>query len=321
MAMMEGTSESPGAGWGSSGPGQGVCALHTEVAAAATCSRCGNYACAECTEWGRYDTCPTCRQRLGIDQFPFTRDGWTVGGLLSHAWETFKRDWGPLVGVATVLLFVPMTVNFATIPIGMALVSHPSAYMAFSVVNQIFQMFVTLSLTLGAIGVVLASVRGRAVEVASFVDGVRNVGKGMVQYLLLGMTLVLVVGLPAGIIIAVLRDHPEAMLLALGGVMLVLVVPLFYVFLGFVFIQYELVNDPACGPVEAIFRSWALAKDQRLGILGTTLVSVLIVFSGAMVCCIGLLAAYPVGLLLMAGLYLALRNGSDLPDPAPRSRW
>jgi len=42
------------------------CAVHVDIAAIDTCSRCGNYVCAGCMEIHNYETiCGTCAERVG----------------------------------------------------------------------------------------------------------------------------------------------------------------------------------------------------------------------------------------------------------------
>ncbi|HEY0880163.1 MAG TPA: hypothetical protein VGD87_01475, partial [Archangium sp.] len=68
-----------------------------------------------------------------------------------------------------------------------------------------------------------------------------------------------------------------------------------------------------CSAVEAIRRSWQLVEGQRLRLVGYTFVVGLISIGGALACGIGLLAAVPVGYMLLLSLFLALRNRPDFP--------
>ena len=105
---------------------------------------------------------------------------------------------------------------------------------------------------------------------------------------------------------------PGIAVFALG--MLVAFPVLAYVSIPLSFASMELVYSD-CTAVEALQRSWVLADGFRVRIFGYGLVGGLVVMAGLTVCCIGLLAAFPLQQLLLVGLFLSLRTGSSLPAP------
>src|SRR5688572_2432859 len=53
--------------------------------------------CASCTEAGKFAVCASCRSRAGIGSFPFRRDRFTWGELLSFAFAVYKRNFALLL--------------------------------------------------------------------------------------------------------------------------------------------------------------------------------------------------------------------------------
>jgi hypothetical protein len=100
------------------------------------------------------------------------------------------------------------------------------------------------------------------------------------------------------------------------GVAAVVLLPLYlYLVTGLVFMQTELAYNDDAGPIEAILYSWRIARGKRWRIIGTGLIAGLIWLGSAMLCGIGLLFGAPFAMLLLGALYLALRNGADVPHP------
>lgn len=294
---------------------QAVCAIHVANAATGTCTRCGNYVCFECTDYGRFEMCPDCRQRLGLGAFPFTREQWSVGGLWNHAWEKFLKHW-PILILSTVAFFaISFGISFV-FQLFVPLVEQDfSLFIALTGVSQVVQTIVNLALSLGLVAITIDVVLGREVTAARVVRAVLVVWKALVQYLIVLIAFYVPLAAVVALPLVLLDDHGVALMIV-GGALLVLTVPIVYVALGLLFMQYEIVYDPAAGPVTAIRRSWQIARGQRWYVLGVSLLAGLIGLGGALLCCIGVLASYPLAMLILASLYLALRNGSGLPDPA-----
>jgi uncharacterized membrane protein len=86
-----------------------------------------------------------------------------------------------------------------------------------------------------------------------------------------------------------------------------------YLVLGIVFAQTELAFNDESGPISALVYSWRIARGRRLRILGVSIVAGLIMLGSMMLCGIGLFFGLPFATLLYVALYLALRNGADVP--------
>jgi hypothetical protein len=98
------------------------------------------------------------------------------------------------------------------------------------------------------------------------------------------------------------------------GVAGIVLLPLYvYLATGVAFMQAELAFNDDAGPIDAIIYSWRIARKRRWRIIGVGLIAGLIWIGSAMLCGIGLLFGAPFSLLLFGALYLALRNGADVP--------
>ena len=310
-ARVAAVSETGGV-FGAAAP-RALCAIHVDVVATSTCTRCGNYVCSECTGDGRFELCPHCRQRLGIGDFPFSRDEWSIGGLFNLCWQRFTEQW-PMLLVATLIFFgISTAMSFVFQAVSMGAAADPTVLAVILLVSQVTQNLVNLALSLFMIQVAIDAVLGRGVSLGRALRSMIVFWKALVQYLVLIPTfipIVLVFVLP----IAILDDESLGIWIGLGG-SAVLIVPLMYVWLGLFFIQYEIVHDASVGPIEAMRRSWHVARGQRWYVFGVGVLGALIMVAGLLVCCVGVLASYPIALMLFAALYLALRNGSGLPEP------
>jgi len=290
---------------------QAFCVVHTQTPATGTCSRCGSYACGDCT--GTSGTlCGACRERLGIDRFPFSRDAWEVGGLVSHAWSAFKRDAGELIVMTLAVVLIPVIGGIVLQMLG-AFAVGSSKVMAgvFGALAMAFQTVASVGLTLGANRLLIDANQGRPLSLGSFFLGMRRIGPALLQYVVIGAPVMVAVGCLIGMV-AGGNDTLTVVALVLG---LLLIIPGVYVGLGLSFMQLELVNDPSCGALEAMRRSWALASDKRMSMFGAFLVAGVVMMAGCFLCGVGALVSYPVGMLVMAGVYLALRNGSWITEP------
>jgi hypothetical protein len=86
-----------------------------------------------------------------------------------------------------------------------------------------------------------------------------------------------------------------------------------YVATGIAFMQAELAFNDDAGPIDAVLYSWRIARGKRWRIIGVGLLAGLIAVGSAMLCGIGLLFGAPLSALLFGALYLALRQGADVP--------
>ena len=84
--------------------------------------------------------------------------------------------------------------------------------------------------------------------------------------------------------------------------------------LGIVFAVNELTYDDAVGVVESVVRSWRIASGRRWLIFATLFIAGMVTLASLMLCGVGVLFGGPFATLMMAALYLALRNGADVPE-------
>jgi hypothetical protein len=98
------------------------------------------------------------------------------------------------------------------------------------------------------------------------------------------------------------------------GIALAALLPVYIYFItGIAFMQAELAYNDDAGPIDAILYSWRIARGKRWRIMGVGLLAGLIALGSAMLCGIGLLFGAPLATLLFCALYLALRDGADVP--------
>lgn len=266
--------------------------------------------------------------------FALTRDGLTLADLLSRASEAWSKDLGTWV-LAMLLYWL---LGFG-IPAGLGLVwgffstiqeTSGDAGPAFDaidavvrVVLQVVQLVLSAIFTLGMWAMAVRGLHRRRTTVAVLFSQLSKIWKYILQSLAVIAAAVLIV-LPIVVIIflafigPVSLDTPMSEIMddagrPLGIAALVLLPLYVYLATGIVFMQAELAFNDDAGPVEAIVYSWRIARGKRWRIIGIGLVSGLIWLGSAMLCGIGLLFGAPFALLLFGALYLALRNGADVP--------
>jgi hypothetical protein len=86
-----------------------------------------------------------------------------------------------------------------------------------------------------------------------------------------------------------------------------------YFITGIAFMQAELAYNDDAGPIDAVLYSWRIARGKRWKIIGVGLLAFLILMGSGMLCGVGLLFGAPLSSLLFGALYLALRDGADVP--------
>src|SRR5262245_47475452 len=76
-------------------PEGALCAIHPDRPAAQTCVRCGNYMCMECQSGDASGICLTCASRVGAATaaFPFSREHYSLDGLLNLSLSRWKAQW------------------------------------------------------------------------------------------------------------------------------------------------------------------------------------------------------------------------------------
>lgn len=327
-------------------PVSALCAIHSGVPATVVCARCGNFMCVTCSENGTQTQCPACRS-LNTDQFPFNADA-SLSDLLNNAIEVFKRDPANIIIGLVVFFGISMAGSFVaqilstivtnvvgatydqTNPfkdLGKFALAIGLAQVIAMAVNLITQA-IALS---GYYRLLMDALIGRKADVSRMFSKIKDVGQFVIlqllQALIFTVPLMMILGVvafvavrnagfsfsnPSGFKFESLVT-PINMALFAGTSLLLIVVSIVVLPVTLFSVPELLIGN--CTPIEAIKRAWSLADGQRLRVLGYSLVMGLLTLAGFVACCVGLFAAIPVTYLLILSLFLALRNGSDLPRP------
>jgi hypothetical protein len=91
--------------------------------------------------------------------------------------------------------------------------------------------------------------------------------------------------------------------------LLILLSPmLLYVLIGTSFVTFQLAAVPRSSALDAIKVSWALAAGRRWQVAAVLGVAAVISWSGLLACVVGVLASFPLGMLLQGALFLACKK-------------
>lgn len=264
--------------------------------------------------------------------FPLTRDDFTLADLLSRASEAWSRDLGAWV-LAMILYVVigfgiPAALGFfgsilGSFEDGGATMQWVSGF--FDVVSQVIQLVLSAIFTLGFWAMALRGLQRDRARVGALFSQLSKIWKYIVQLLVLGVGAVLVIA-PVLIIIFLAFVGPVDLSTPMSeiterawrpaAVAFGILTPVYvYVVAGLAFIHPELAYNDDAGPIEAIAYSWTMARGKRWSIIGVGLIGLLITVGSAMLCGIGLLFGAPFVTLIYAALYLALRQGANVPAP------
>jgi hypothetical protein len=192
------------------------------------------------------------------------------------------------------------------------------------VIAQIIQFVLGAIFTLGFWAMALRGLHGDPARVGALFSQMSKIGKYIVQSLAVGLAFILIVA-PIVVIIflafvgPVDRSTPMREIMDSAGVPFAItfgvLAPVYiYVILGIFFAQAELAFNDDAGPIDAIIYSWRIARGKRLSILGVSIIAGLILLGSLMLCGIGILFGGPFAMLLFGALYLALRQGADVPS-------
>jgi hypothetical protein len=232
--------------------------------------------------------------------------GWTTGELVSAAWEAFGRN-APILIAANTLAFI--VVQMAQVPgvtlgafgaLGQTapgLVPAPMSRLVQSAVSLPFVIVASSFFNVGIMRISLQVARG---EEPKF-DVVFSGGDRLLA--MLGLNVLMGFALVVGF----------ALLLVPGVILSV----------GWCLAPYYLV-DAKLGPVQALRASWHATKGWRGAISVVLLAAAGIYLAGLACCCMGLIVAAPLAMVLYAMLYVRIRGrvGGEPPDPyAGRGDW
>lgn len=264
--------------------------------------------------------------------FDLRRDSFTLTDLLSRASDAWSRDLG--AWVLAMLLYaligmgVPTVLGFVWGIFGAFQESGTGG--AFQMIDwfvqgllQVVQLVLGAIFTLGLWAMAMRGLHGQPVTLGILFSQLSKIWKYVLQALTIFAGIVMIVA-PILLIVFLafvgpvdrstpmdeITDKAGMPLLIAFGILLPLYV---YIVAGIAFMQIELAFNDDVGPVESILISWRIARGKRLRIIGVGLIAVLIWTGSAMLCGIGLLFGGPFVTLLVGALYLALRNGADVP--------
>jgi hypothetical protein len=266
--------------------------------------------------------------------FALSRDSVTLTDLLSKASNAWSRDLA--TWVLAMLLYwllgfgIPFALNvvwtfFTALQEGSG--EAGAAFTAVNVIVQAVMYLIQLALsaifTLGVWAMVVRGLHGEPMSVGVLFSQLSKIWKYVLQSLavLVGAILVL---LPLVVIILLLFVGPVDLNTPMNEIIddagrpfaiaLAALLPVYvYVATGIAFMQAELAFNDDAGPIDAVLYSWRIARGKRWRIIGVGLLAGLIAVGSAMLCGIGLLFGAPLSALLFGALYLALRQGADVP--------
>jgi len=266
--------------------------------------------------------------------FSLTRENITLTDLLSRASEAWSRDLA-----AWLLAMLLYGLLGLSIPFALGMVwgffttiqeanGEPSAMFAavnviVQVVLQVIQLVLAAVFTLGLWAMALRGLHGHRTTVGVLFSQLSKIWKYILQTLAVGLGAILIV-LPIIVIVFLAFVGPVDLDTPMNeiiddagppfGIASLVLLPLYvYIVTGIAFMQAELAFNDDAGPIDAIIYSWRIARGRRWRIIGVGVIAGLIWVGSAMLCGIGLFFGAPFVLLLLGALYLALRNGADVP--------
>ena len=315
----------------SSFPAGARCAHHPEREAVRTCSRCGNYLCEECGSTAS-GVCLQCAARLGAaGGFPFDRENYTLDGLLNLSLSRWKQHW-LVLSLSTLAMFAVVYLpgfgfEFAARLVGMKLeasATHAPDLSAWNIealailaFGQLFTVTAHLAFMLMLSGLWLDVLEAKPADVAAMFARVRALPAQLLAVVIIYVALALcaLLGGLAFWACGGADNLPQSAWAVITYVVL-LTPALAYALTGITFVTFELAHDPSVSAISALQNSWALAHGKRWQIGGILTVSAFIAGAGVIACCVGVVASFPLGMLLSSALYLALKN-QPRGDAAP----
>lgn len=271
--------------------------------------------------------------------FALTRETVTLGDLVSKASEAWQRDVGTWV-LATVLMLligfgIPFVLGLGVGILGALLSAgdtHPAAQAIMTGLQvgvQILQTVVQGVLALGFWAMAIHALHGRPAPIGALFSQINKALKYILQVLAIWIPLAVIFGAIGAAVFFIsvgsidldmpLDEAFETAAPALWVFFLVSIPIYVYIFLGILFAQVELAYNDSAGPIQAVVYSWRIARKRRWLVLGVALISSLIAIGSMLLCGVGFLFGGPLATLIVAALYLALRNGADVPTPDTRS--
>lgn len=299
------------------------CALHPEREADQICARCGNYMCNACLGSDRR-LCSACASRLDwSDVFPFSRERYTIAGLLEFVWGRWKEHWlllslcfGGAIGLiygaseGGWLLYEEVA---GPAPSGTDLVAWflRPGLLALQVAQSVLQVVMFLALN----GLCLDLLTRKPPSWQRTFGRMRALPAALAQVFAsyAAFALLLAGGVAIALLTGVSLGSPWRAMISVLAYVLAAAPVVVYVGLGVSLCMIPLALDPRTSALAGIRRSWRAVSHQRLTLIGMTLLVALIMTCGAL-CCVGLLISVPISTLLYCALYLALDDERRTPE-------
>jgi hypothetical protein len=299
------------------GAGQGAyCALHPDQQATRTCARCGNFMCVTCSQGGEQLSCPTCRERTGeAGAFPLKRDSWRFNQLWDYCFAAFKQNWVMISAAVLIVGGIGFITNLLTrlAPLLGNLADSEVLAGILTVVATFVQNVVQGVLGIGMSRMMLDVLQGKPANIERVFSQFHKAGAYIYTVLIVMLFALVPVGVLAGIMYGVISALDDAGIPIVLGVGALAMIPLVYFTLPLVLLQPQMAaRDELPSPMQLLRNCYTYARGERFTIFGVVLVQVLIILTGLLACCIGVIPAAGLGSLLITGLYLALTNGADL---------
>ena len=315
------------------------CAVHPDRVASRTCSRCGNFTCDECNVSGTEVMCPTCRNLIGAEAFPYTRSSFSFDGIWGFTFERWKTEWVMLSVCVLILIAVGFAVamfNVVFQGIAGAVVGKRGGSSGAAIItslaylmSQVVSTLVQGVFQMGLYRIYIDVLSGRKADVNRLMTQIPKLGRFIVQSIVIALAsiftllpYIVVVGVVAAAVSGVSLTQLEhidrefkpagVLVLSFGVLAMIPIVVCFTLLQQFATI--ELVYGDT-QPMESLRRTFVLAKGFLLSIFGFAFIAGLVALVGFLACCVDDLPAVALSQLIMTGLYLALRNGSGLPPP------
>lgn len=260
--------------------------------------------------------CQACLARAAGDGPALRRDRIVWGELLGFSFGLYKRHFAQ-VTLAMLVVLAPFAIGQAmSFPLSALFEDDFLLAIALSFLIWLAQMLAQAAATLSALDVCVRLARGEADAKLSLGAGLHRLGALLLQYLIVSFSLMFAALLAAAPVIAVfaLSDEPALPTLGMASLVAFCGAGLWaYTVLGFSFASLELVAQPRLDAFNAIRNAWAIARGERLTIfVGLVLVG-LLMLAGALFCLVGLVFTLGYAAVLFSVLYVALRNGAELP--------
>jgi hypothetical protein len=301
------------------------CAEHPVVVAVGLCARCGNFLCSACAAWGSAGLCRVCLVRFGTLDFPFTRDNWTIDGVCNHAFGIWKRHWAPLAGVSAIALVASYALSFAT-GVMQALVPRAkpgeSSLIVLVIVGIafLFQVLVQAWMPLAMQAVALQVVRTGRVELDVAFRSITRLPQALLQSFLVTLPFLALGAVAIGLVIGFdLSNKLEPLWKPLLWSSPLIGAALFLYVTGLIFMQLPLLEDPPLGPLAAIEASMRAVSGERPRVIVMAVIIGATMIAGFLLCCVGMVFTMGLANLMLATLYLALKEPPDRADYTPPS--